>query len=495
MLENINSANRRILVIDDNHAIHDDFRKILCGGQNGDALAEQEAELFGEPSAKACAARFQIDSAMQGREGLERVERAVAAGEPYAMAFVDVRMPPGWDGIETTAKIWEVSPDLQVVICTAYSDYSWDDMIAKVGQSDRLVILKKPFDNVEVLQLANAMTAKWELLQHSKNKVEDLEHIIAERTAALRESEKHYREMAENMLRAEEERKRMEVQLRHAQKMESIGQLAAGIAHEINTPMQYIGDNTRFVKDAFADLNAVLQSQGELLQAAKAGNVSADLIARVEGAIQKADLEYLAGEIPNAIEQSLDGIERVAKIVRAMKEFSHPGTTEKTQVDLNHAIDSTLTVCRNEWKYVAEVVTEFDPNLPQVQCLPGEINQTILNIVVNAAHAIGDVARNGSGTKGTITVSTKRQGDWAEIRICDTGTGIPEPARGRVFDPFFTTKGVGKGTGQGVAIAHSVIVDKHGGTISFETETGKGTTFIIRLPLVSPAKGREQKNE
>jgi len=494
MSEIMTCSNRRILVIDDNHAIHEDFRKILCAPENGDALADQEAELFGEPVAKAFAARFQLDSAMQGREGLERVERAVVAGEPYAMAFVDVRMPPGWDGIETTAKLWEVYPDLQVVICTAYSDYSWDDMIDKIGQSDRLVILKKPFDNIEVLQLANALTAKWELLQRAKSKIDNLEQIVAERTAALRQSEEHYRQIADDMLKAEEQRKRMEVQLRHAQKMESIGQLAAGIAHEINTPTQYIGDNTRFVKDAFVDLSDVLQKHGELLKAVKAKNLSDDLIAQVESAIEKADLEYLTGEIPNAIEQSLEGVDRVAKIVRAMKEFSHPGTTEKTQVDLNHAIDSTLTVCCTEWKYVADMVTEFDPNLPLVQCMPGEINQTILNIVVNAAHAIGDVVRDSNGAKGTITVSTKRDGDWAEVRIHDSGTGIPEHARSRVFDPFFTTKGVGKGTGQGLAIAHSVVVDKHGGTISFETETGKGTTFIIRLPFISPKKNKEQKN-
>jgi CheY-like chemotaxis protein len=206
-------------VIDDNHAIHEDFRKILCAPENGHALAEQEAELFGEPMTKSLAARFEIDSAMQGHEGLERVKQAVAAGEPYAMAFVDVRMPPGWDGIETTVKIWEVYPDLQVVICTAYADYSWNDMIVKVGQSDRLVILKKPFDNVEVLQLANALTAKWELLQQVKGKIDNLEQIIIERTTALRDCEKQCRVLAENMLKMEEERKGLEVQLRHAQKV------------------------------------------------------------------------------------------------------------------------------------------------------------------------------------------------------------------------------------------------------------------------------------
>jgi signal transduction histidine kinase len=247
------------------------------------------------------------------------------------------------------------------------------------------------------------------------------------------------------------------------------------------------------VQDAFGDLLGLLGQYEKLLAANKAGDVSSKLLAEVDDALAKADLNYLIEEIPKAIAQSLQGVERVAKIVRAMKEFSHPGTSEKTPIDLNHAIESTLTVCHNEWKYVAELVTEFDASLPPVSCLPGEINQAILNIVVNASHAIADAVGDASNGKGTITVSTRRDGDWAEIRIRDTGTGIPEKARAKVFDPFFTTKGVGKGTGQGLAIAHCVIVEKHGGTIVFETETGKGTTFIIRLPLTSPAIAEVKK--
>ncbi|MEJ2078686.1 MAG: ATP-binding protein [Acidobacteriota bacterium] len=197
----------------------------------------------------------------------------------------------------------------------------------------------------------------------------------------------------------------------------------------------------------------------------------------------EADTDYLASEIPQAIEHTLEGVERVAKIVRAMKNFSHPGSEEKTPIDLNKAIENTLTVSRNEWKYHADLVADLDPALPPVPCLPGELNQVILNLVVNAAHAIADVVGDASGCKGTLAVSTRLDGAWAEIRVEDTGSGIPEHARDRIFDPFFTTKGVGKGTGQGLAISHSVIVDKHGGTIHFETETGGGTSFIVRLPL------------
>jgi len=194
-------------------------------------------------------------------------------------------------------------------------------------------------------------------------------------------------------------------------------------------------------------------------------------------------LAYLTDEVPKDIQQTLEGVERDRNIVQAMKEFSHPVGKEETFINLNKAIQNTITVARNEWKYVAEMVTDFDPSLPLVSCLPGELNQVFLNMIINAAHAIADVVGDGSKGKGTITVSTRHDGNWAEVRISDTGMGIPENIRSRIFDPFFTTKKVGKGTGQGLTISHSVIVDKHGGTIHFETEVGKGTTFIIRLPI------------
>jgi two-component system, NtrC family, sensor kinase len=281
--------------------------------------------------------------------------------------------------------------------------------------------------------------------------------------------------------RIERERQDFEIQLRQAQKLESIGQLAAGIAHEINTPTQYIGDNTRFLKESFQSLLGVLQHYQKLASAVKTPAALDAQLQALEDAIQAADLEYLLAEIPNAIEQSLEGIERVSKIVRAMKDFSHPNSTEKSLIDANHAIETTLMVARNEWKYVADLETSFDKSLPPLPCLPGEFNQVILNLVVNAAHAIGDVVK-GTENKGIIRISTACVGDSFEIRISDTGTGIPPAAQKRIFEPFFTTKEVGKGTGQGLAIARSVIVEKHDGSISFETEEGKGTTFIIRLP-------------
>jgi PAS domain S-box-containing protein len=278
------------------------------------------------------------------------------------------------------------------------------------------------------------------------------------------------------------ERNLLREQLYQAQKLESVGQLAAGIAHEINTPTQYIGDNVRFLKDAFVDLNILLTSYGRLLSAAKEEKLSREDIEHVVTEVERADAGYLLAEIPKAIDQTLEGVTRVSTLVSAMKEFSHPGTKEKIPLDLNHAIDSTITIARNEWKYLANLETDFDPSLPPVVCQPGEFNQVILNLIVNAAHAIGDVAGKSGSGMGTISVQTRNCPECAEIRIQDTGSGIPESVQPRIFDPFFTTKEIGKGTGQGLAIARSVVVDRHNGSIRFETEAGKGTTFIIRLP-------------
>jgi two-component system NtrC family sensor kinase len=589
--------NSRLLIIDDNRAIHDDFRKILC---EDDSLSrkfeETAAALFGEaprPPSNG-AASFQLSSAYQGKDGLGLVQKAVQQGQPFAMAFVDVRMPPGWDGVETTARIWEVDPDLQVVICTAYSDYSWSEMLEKLGRSDRLLILKKPFDNVEVLQLANSLARKWELLQESKGKVAWLEEMVAARTAQIVHEQEKFKDIfesspdgifqttaegrylaanpalagicgyatpkemmeqvtdvqnqlyadpqqraefvrrleVERVVRgfelevkckngsrkwvsvtackvvnpdgtmlyyqgfvvditaqksAQKERDWMEAQLRQAQKLESVGQLAAGIAHEINTPIQYIGDNIRFVDESFAGLSRLLQSCQKLAAAVPANAVRPEALAELASASELADIDYLLKEVPLAVQQSREGIGRVAKIVQAMKEFSHPGAKERTAVDLARAIDTTVTVATSEWKYVADMVTDFDPQLPPVPCLPGELNQVILNLIVNAAHAIGDVVKQKEGAKGVIKISTRADGPWAEIKIADTGAGIPESIRHRIFDPFFTTKEVGKGTGQGLAIAWSTVVDKHHGQLTFESIVGQGTTFSIRLPLRAEA--------
>jgi signal transduction histidine kinase len=279
------------------------------------------------------------------------------------------------------------------------------------------------------------------------------------------------------------EKQRMEKELARAQRMEAIGQLAAGIAHEINTPTHYIGDNTRFLQNAFADMGGLLDSFGRLLDAAKADSISNDMLQEMEMKFRAADLGYLSREIPQAIQQSLEGVEQVARIVGAMKEFTYPGNGGKQAVDLNHVIAGAITLCHSEWKHVAEVVTDFDHELPAVRCLPTDINSVVLNLVVNAAHAIAEASHNGADGKGLITIRTRCDGPYAEIRVEDSGPGIAEEIRPRVFDLFFTTKEVGRGTGQGLALAHAIVVEKHGGTIDFETEVGRGTAFVVRLPI------------
>lgn len=275
----------------------------------------------------------------------------------------------------------------------------------------------------------------------------------------------------------------LEDKLNQTRRLESIGQLAAGIAHEINTPIQYIGDNIQFLKDSFKDIELLLQGYSILLKEAKADSISESTISDIENIKGDTDSDYIIEEIPKAIDQSLEGVRHVSKIVTGMKQFCHPGIEEKIETDLNTSIKNIITVARNEWKYVADIVTDFDPTLPPVPCIQGEISQVILNLIINAAHAIKDVVAQRAGEKGSIRVSTSYDDSWAEVRISDSGTGIPETVRSRIFDPFFTTKEVGKGTGQGLAISHAVVVKTHGGSLDFETEIGKGTTMIVRLPL------------
>jgi signal transduction histidine kinase len=288
---------------------------------------------------------------------------------------------------------------------------------------------------------------------------------------------------AEHAAGLERDRQSMEIQLRQAQKLEALGTLAGGIAHEINTPAQYVGDNMRFLQTSFAEYGRVLAAYVALGHATDAEPRLQPLAAAAKVAEAAADLDFLTAEIPAAIAQSLDGIDRIRQIVLAVKEFSHPDVKEVAPLDLNRAIDTTITVTRNQWKYIAEMATDFATDLPEVPCRGGEINQMLLNLIVNAAHAI---EAKGQGT-GTITVATARRDGWAEIRVSDTGTGIPPALIDRIFDPFFTTKEPGKGSGQGLAICHNIVVTKHGGSIAVESTLGEGSCFIVRLPLEAPA--------
>jgi len=275
------------------------------------------------------------------------------------------------------------------------------------------------------------------------------------------------------------QRREMEAHLQQAQRLEAIGQLAAGIAHEINTPMQFVGDNTRFLQKAWSSLNEVIAMLSSVAASSGDGPVLCQVVERLEA----LDLKFLKEEVPQAISQSLDGIDRVCKIVRAIKDFSHPGSDDKCLADINKAIETTITVARNEWKDFAEVETSLSPIVGSVPCYIAEINQVILNLLVNAAHAISRRAESGWNGQGKIVIRTTRDKDCAEIAIQDNGCGIPAAMQSRIFQPFFTTKEPGAGTGQGLALAYAAIVKKHSGNIWFETKEGEGTTFFIRLPM------------
>jgi PAS domain S-box-containing protein len=286
------------------------------------------------------------------------------------------------------------------------------------------------------------------------------------------------------------EQRDLEERLLETQKLGAIGQLAAGVAHEINTPMQFIGDNLHFAKGAVDELIGLFGRYKVAVRDAESQPLGSAKLAELSKAEADADFEYTCETLPTALERSLTGVERVTSIVRAMKSFAHPGADQLAPADLRGLIESTVMVATNEWRYVADVELKLDEDLPAVPCIAGEINQVVLNLLVNASHAIADVVAD-SGEKGRITVSASSDETHAEIRVTDTGTGIPESARAKVFEPFFTTKEVGKGTGQGLSMAYNCIVKRHRGTIAFETELGTGTTFIIRLPLVAAASNSQ----
>ena len=428
-------SNRRILLIDDMPAIHEDFRKILAGGVAASALDDVEAALFGAAE-QAASAGFELDSAYQGREGVAMVERSLLADRPYAMAFVDMRMPPGWDGVETIERLWQVDPRVQVVICTAYSDYSWAQVLARLDVRDRLLILKKPFDIIEVCQLANTLTAKWAMTRQAERKVGTLES-----------------------------------QLVQSEKLASIGLLAAGVAHEINNPLGFIFSN-------FSTLETYLDGMFEMLAAyenAEASMASAEIVAQLRATRERVELAFLKEDIPQLMKESKGGVVRVSKIVQDLKDFSRIDSEQEwVRADLHQGIDSTLNVIASEVRYKADVIREYGA-LPEVECLPSQLNQVFMNLVINAAHAMGP-------ERGRIVIRSGVEGEDVWIDIADNGCGIPEDVLPRIFDPFFTTKAIGKGTGLGLSLSYG-IVQKHNGHIDVQTAVGKGTTFRIVLPV------------
>ena len=469
--------NRRVLIVDDEPAIHDAFRRIL----RAQRTRRRRTDVDDMPDRDE-GVRFAIDSAHQGRDALGMVEQAIDRGLPYAVAFVDLNMP-GWSGVETAERLMQADPYLHVVICTSFSDVSWEDVARRLGGKDRILAMQKPFGGLEVLQLAQALTSKWSSERVAEISRAHLESLVRARTQEL--------EDAQHRLETQyAERERMEIELRLAQKLEAVGQLAAGIAHEINTPMQYVGDSVHFLQDAFGDVLQALRTARACVVALAEHPEHARLVTAARESEASADIDYLEEHVPRAFERTREGVERVSAIVRAMRELAHPGDVSKAPADLNHALQCAITVSSSAYKYVADLHTDFE-ELPEVECHVGELNQVFLNLIVNAAHAIADVTSD-KDSRGSIVVRTRHTGSTVTISVADTGGGVPDEIRSRIFDPFFTTKPVGQGTGQGLALARSIVVDKHGGRLRFDTEVGRGTTFEVEIPIRAPANSHSK---
>ncbi|HEX4152257.1 MAG TPA: ATP-binding protein [Steroidobacteraceae bacterium] len=304
--------------------------------------------------------------------------------------------------------------------------------------------------------------------------------LIGADITAKREETRKKQQLQDQLVAEMKERERVVLELQLAQKLESVGRLAAGIAHEINTPIQYVGDSVQFLRSAYDDLTRVIDDWRVTIDALSAGTLRDALQGKLSMLIEKYDVNFIRAEVPRAFERTFDGVGRVTTIVKAMKEFAHPDTDQQSPADLNHAIETTLLVASNEYKYSAKIRTDFAA-LPPVVCNIGELNQVFLNLIINAAHAIQDAGRDSE--TGEIHIGTSLDGHMAVIRIRDNGCGIPEDNISKLYDPFFTTKEVGRGTGQGLSIAHAILVDKHGGDINVSSRVGHGTEFILHVPV------------
>lgn len=443
----MNGANhhRHILVIDDNPGIHADFCKIFAHAtESASTMRQAESSLFEDAAPVVSVPLFHVDFAFQGQEGLEMVRRAAGAGQPYAMAFVDSRMPPGWDGIETMTRLWQEDADLQIVFATAYSDYSWEEILNCFGHSDRLVILKKPFDNIEVLQLAHALTEKWRLLQQTREKTDQLEHRVAARTSELQTTnEKLRKEIAE--------RQRAEENFRQSQKLEAIGQLAGGVAHDFNNML------------------TVIRGYAQCLLADQT------LDHKVRGPMQQID----------------GAAERAANLTRQLLAFSRKQVLQSELLDLNEVIGLIAKMLHRILGEDIALQFQYAPANSGLVADRAMIEQVLLNLVVNARDAM---PRGGRLLISTAAVeftnemagsnSQARAGKFLCLNVADSGCGIPAEILPHIFEPFFTTKEVGKGTGLGLATVYG-IVKQHEGWIEVESAVNQGTTFKLFFPANS----------
>jgi signal transduction histidine kinase/DNA-binding response OmpR family regulator len=545
--------NRRVLIIDDNHSIHDDFRKILSpSDQMGAAIAAAEMKLFGSPINPSRQTRFEVDSAYQGQEGLLLVKQAREGGRPYAVAFVDVRMPPGWDGVETTQKIWAVDPEIQIVLCTAYSDYSWDEMLEKIGNDDRMVILKKPFDTVEAFQLAHAFSEKWWLHRLSRQKMEDLEAMVAGRTRELSSKtafleaqvnssidgilvlDGQGRKILQNQRLADllkipppmvaDEDPAKQIQWM-ANMMKNPGQFLEKIAHLDAHPEAVSHDEVE-LKDktildqtsspvigpdgkhygrtwTFRDITERRRLEAGLFQSQKmetvgrlAGGVAHEFNNIMTAIIGQSELmlfdlppESPLGENARAISKSA---QRAAALTRQLLAYGRKQIFRLEILDLNAVLAGMETALGHLVGRNVEVRIAPAAGLNVVKADAGQIEQVIINMAMNAADAMPN---GGKLTLETANVTLDqeyvrhfpelRAGEYVLLAIADTGAGMSEEVKARVFEPFFSTKGVGQGTGLGLATCHGIL-KQSGGHINVYSEPARGTTFKIYLPQAEP---------
>jgi len=464
------APNLRVLVIDDMPSIHDDFRKILCPAPSArGAMAALEMALFDDappPAASPAAPGYEVAFALQGQEGVAKADEALTAGRPFALAFVDMRMPPGWDGIETIERLWRLDPQLQVVICTAYSDYSWTEVLRRLDARDRLLVLKKPFDSIEVSQLAGTLTAKWNLSQRAALQMSGLEDEVLQRTSELRRTNAALESQIVD-------RKQLETRMVQQDKLASLGQLTTGIAHELHGPVDYVYANLATLAEYFNAMQVML-----VAYAKECGELVDDAARqRLQQLHERLELDFLQDDVPVLMDHSRIGIERVRATVQDLTDFSRVSTAEPWQwSDLHRGIDATLNLAASEIRTRADVVKEYG-DVPEIECQPSHLNLAVMHLLVNAAQAMGR-------ERGVIHVRTGRSGHglvWLEV--ADNGGGIPLEAQQRIFEPFYTTKR--KGTGLGLTIACGV-VQRHGGNMEVHSTIGKGSTFRILLPVRQP---------
>ncbi|WP_428264756.1 response regulator [Haliangium sp.] len=437
----------RVLIVDDNPTIHQDFRKILGGNREDRALGDLDALVASvlAPSSAPVSQSvvFQLDSAYQGQEALALVEDALKTNEPYALCFLDVRMPPGWDGVETLGHLWEVDPQLQVVLCTAYSDYSWRELFNRFGDNDRLLILKKPFEPVEVRQLAYAMSRKWHLTRLHERRISTLEHDVAEQASRLEDTSARLRQAVADKVRAE-------VELRSAQRLEALGRLAAGIGHELNNPLCYLLGNVEGAKLELADHRHLLPAE-------------------------------VGDELEDLLQSAMIGAERIAQIVRSIKLFGQPSAGTAESVDVGGILGRLVEDMAIELGDDVAMSADFEP-APAVLARVAELQQVFRALLENAVHA---TATQTEGLR-QIRVQLRPDGDDGKhvlIQIVDTGSGISEDDLSKIFEPFFSTKPLDRGSGLGLSICYG-IVKGLGGTIDVRSIEGRGTVVSVRLPAV-----------